>query len=611
MVKKGRVKPKPKERPLYLFIDQYCHIILIAILSLALILRIMALLSLKGSLYFDFLMYDENLYHTWAASLANGTFESSSVYEMAPLPAYFMALIYRLFSPDVLYIRITNIIFGVLNCWLVYLIAKELSNRTIGLIACLVAALYKPFIFYSIVPLNTSMSVFLFAFTCYLLVVVIGKTSMIKMLLLGIAIGLAYNVRPNCLVLIPVIFVILAWNAYRNSYSVKRVAMALILYAAGLVIVQSPFMIRNYLVAGEASATPSQSGLNLFICNNLQYGFPVPFASTVPSEMGIQFTIEASRRAGKKLSSGEASRYWTEEVINTAFEQPAAFTWKQLKKLLGFFNWLDKGDHYDIGFMSDYVRFFKFPFLGFWLILPFGMTGMVLNMSRGRKEFALSTMFIMYALTLVVFFSNSRVWLPLLVVLIPFAIIGVDSLWSYIRIKESKRKITYSVILAAFFIIEFLPVRDAKDMTAYLNTHAIILNSKGMTDEAVKYWERSSSLERHYSAFANLSLAGVYYRNGDKQKAFSFLDKIHDDSYAASNKYDIIGDIMIRESEFDKAVTAYEKALEINSGLRTTRVKLIKALWRIDKQKALEENDRLEYINSFYTLYGTKKESRG
>ncbi|HJX33932.1 MAG TPA: tetratricopeptide repeat protein, partial [Desulfatiglandales bacterium] len=455
-------------------------------------------------------------------------------------------------------------------------------------------------------PLNTAMSVFLLGVTCCLLAAIFSKVSMIRVFLLGIAISLAYNVRPNCLVLIPVIFALLGWHAYRNNYALKRIAMILILYAAGAVIVQSPFMIRNYLVAGEASATPSQSGLNLFICNNLQYGFPVPFASTVPSEMGIQFTIEASRRVGKKLSSGEASRYWTGEVIRTALEQPGVFTWKQVKKLLGFFNWLDRGDHYDISFVSDYARFFKFPFPGFWLILPFGMTGMVLNMSRGRKEFALSAMFIVYALTLVVFFSNSRVWLPLLVVLIPFAILGIDNLRSYIKGGETRRTIIYLVVLAGFFIIEFLPVRDTNDITGHLNSYAIILNSKGMEDKAIEYWERSSSMEKHYSDFANLSLGNKYYSKGEKEKAHYYLNKISDESYAAPYKYETIGDIMVREGQFDKAVTAYYKALDINSGLRTTRAKLIKALWRIDKQKALEENERLEYINSFYNLYGVK-----
>ena len=145
------------------------YLLLSAILLLALILRIVALLSLKESIYFDYLLWDERLYHNWAMKIAKGTFHSSSVYEMAPLPAYLMAFIYRIFSPDILYIRILHIIFGVLTCFLIYLIGKEMADRTVGLIACLIACLYKPFIFYSIVPLKTALSVFLFALMCYLL----------------------------------------------------------------------------------------------------------------------------------------------------------------------------------------------------------------------------------------------------------------------------------------------------------------------------------------------------------------------------------------------------------------------------------------------------------
>jgi len=84
-------------------------------------------------------------------------------------------------------VRISNIIFNVLTCWLIYLIGRDLSNRTTGLIACLIAALYKPFIFYSIVPLNTSMSVFLFALACWLLVAFIKRGTMTRAFLLGIA----------------------------------------------------------------------------------------------------------------------------------------------------------------------------------------------------------------------------------------------------------------------------------------------------------------------------------------------------------------------------------------------------------------------------------------
>ncbi|MFH1784673.1 MAG: glycosyltransferase family 39 protein, partial [bacterium] len=547
------------------------------------------------------------VYHTWATKIANGTFESSSVYEMAPLPAYLMALIYRLFSPDVVYIRIANIIFGVLTCYLVYLIGKEMANRKIGLLACLVAALYKPFIFYSIVPLKTSLSVFLFASFVYFFVAILNKNSMIKVILLGIAIGLANNVRPNCAVLIPLIPLFIIWNYYKGQASLKILTTTIILYGVGLSIAMSPFMIRNYLVAGESAPTPSQSGFNLYMCNNLKYSYPLPFASTSPFEQGIHFTIEASRRVGKKLSPREASSYWTNEVIKTAIEQPVAFTWRLCKKTLGFFNWFEKGDHYHIGFVSNFVKFFKIPFFSFWLILPFGMAAMAVNMFGNRKLLSLSAVFFIYASTLILFFTNVRVRLPLLVILIPFAAIGVNNLISYIREKQSKKLGIFAAITITFLVIEFLPVQDTDDMTAYYNTHAIILNSKGFENEAIRYWENSSRMNKHYSAFANLSLAGEYYRRRNIQKALYYLNKISDDSFAAAYKYELIGDMMASQQQMQKAISAYEKSVEINSGRRITRSKLVKIYWKTDKQKALEEHDKLEYISSFYDLYESKR----
>jgi len=613
--KKDRHRDREKERGvkpgkiegLQAFCERHHLPLLFCILAAAFILRLLALSSLKGTIYFDYLMYDERLYHEWAKALAEGTFQSSSVYEMAPLPAYFMAMIYWLLSPDIMLVRVSNIIFDLLTCWLVYLLGRDLSNRTTGLIACLIAALYKPFIFYSIVPLNTSMSVFFFALTCWLLVAFVKKASLTRAFFLGVAICLAYNVRPNCLLLIPAMMLIIMWDAFRNKYPLKTFVVAMLLYASGVAAVEAPFMIRNYMKAGEASAVPSQSGLNLYICNDLEYGFPVPFASTVPSEMGIQFTIEASRRTGKRLSSGEASKYWTDEVIRMALDRPAAFTGKQVRKLLGVFNRFDYGDHYQVGFISDFARFFKFPFPDLWLILPFGMTGMCLAMFRDRKSFALAGVFIVYAATLVVFFSHTRVRMPIMIILIPFAVTGLEKLYSHIKNKEPKKKLIYAGILALFFVIEFLPVRDTKDTTAYLNTHANILKSKGLTGEALKYLEESSRLEKHYSDFANLSLAGLYYNKGEKDRAFSYLNRISDKSYAASYKYELTGDIMAKERQYDKAVTAYERALDINSGMRLTRRKLIDVLLKVDRGKVQEQYEKLIYINSFYNLYNTKE----
>jgi len=603
MKKKGRLKQKSEDRLTSPFLDRYPHLILIAILSLALILRILALLSLKESIYFDYLLWDERVYHEWALKIANGT-PVLSTYGFAPVPAYIMALTYKIFSPDILYIRIMNILLGVLTCHLVYLIGKEMLNRLTGLIASLIACLYKPFIFYSIVPLKTSLSVFLFALTIYIFLSVLRRYSMIKAVLLGLVIGLMLNVRPNCIIIIPFLPLLFIWNMCKDGAPVKGIAGSFLLYFAGILISVFPFVMENFRVSGELKFTTSQTGYALYIGNNLDnpdpYFRPVPFASPSPFEQGTQMIIEASRREGRRLSAKEGSYFWTRETMKIAKEQPGAFMWKIWQKVLVFFNRFEAGDHYHIGFMSRFVTFFKLPFLGFWIILPFGMSGMAVNILRSRRFLFTSLILFLYGLTLVVFFTDTRFRLPMMVLLIPYTVIGVRDMISYMKDRDIKMITVCISIVAVLFAIEYLPVRGTDDLTAYYNTHAIILDSKGFKDEAIKYWEESSFMNKPYSAFANLSLAGKYYGKRDRRNALSYLEKIPEDSFAASYKYEIIGDIMLGEGQIKDAISAYQRSLEINSGRREVRTKLIKVYWRTDREKAMKEYDTLEYIISFY-----------
>ncbi len=584
-------------------LNRYFYLILSGILLLALILRIAALFSLKESLYFDFLLWDERLYHNWAEKIATGTFQSSAVYEMAPLPAYFMAIVYKIFSPDILYIRTANIVFGVITCALVYLIGKELANRKVGLLACLIACLYEPFILYSIVPLKTSLSLVFFASMVYLFISILNRPFVIKAFLLGITIGLVQNVRPNCIVLIPLLPLLIAWILYKSKSTLGILTAILIFYALGLCTSNAPFMIRNYRVAGETSATVSQSGFNLYMCNNLEYGYPLPFATTSPFEQGIHFTIEASRRAGKKLTPQEASSFWRGEIIKTALDQPSKFKRLMFRKTLALFNHNERGDHYNIKFLSNFVQFFNFPFPGIWLILPFGMAGLISGMFVSRRYRALGAVFFLYAATLIVFFINIRVRLPLLIILIPFAALGICNAITYIREKQLKRIAVFSAITICFLVIVSIPMTGAGDMTSHYNTYAIILDSKGLEDEAIKYWEKSSNMDRHFSDFANLALAKKLYKKRDINNSIEYINKISNDSFVAAQKYAFIGDIMMLQNKIDVAIDAYERSLDFNSSQIHTRQKLINILYKTDRKRAFEEKEKLKDISSFYNLY--------
>jgi len=110
----------------------------------------------------------------------------------------------------------------------------------------------------------------------------------------------------------------------------------------------------------------------------------------------------------------------------------------------------------------------------------------------------------------------------------------------------------------------------------------------------------SSQMNRPYSVFANLSLAKIYRSRKEYEKAASYLNKIADSSFAAADKYETIGDVWVDHRQTGKAIAAYEKSLEINSGRRRPRRKLLKLFKKLDQKRFSTESQKLLYISSFY-----------
>jgi 4-amino-4-deoxy-L-arabinose transferase-like glycosyltransferase len=573
---------------------------------------------------------DEEFYHTWASRIADGTFSPEATYRSAPLPAYVMAAIYKVFSPDISYIRMFHVILGVLTCWFIYGIGRLLGNRITGLSACFVAAVYKPFIFYSIVLLNTIQSVCLFAMTTLLFLSTIESLSglqstpsppkslppsasgerpnrsLIHAALLGLAAGLFIETRGNAIILIPVIPPSLLFFAYIEKTSLKKIAAVISLFVLCFCFAVAPFAIRNYSATGHVSLSTAQTGFALYTGNNLDnpdpYYRPVPFASSMPSEQLIQMTIEASRRVGKKLSNQEASAFWKGEIMKAAAEKPAAFLKKMGQKVLVLFNRFEAGDHYDMDFMKRFLPFFKIPFLPFAIILPLGMAGMMISFRKSHKVSGAIFFFVFYGATLVLFFTSDRLRLPLLVLFIPFAVLGVQRFIHFMKMKSYEKAVPFIIAVMVVTIVEFIPVRATQDMTCYYNTHANILANKGFGTEAIRYLKESSQMNGSYSSFANLLLARVYYQQGDTALGNEYLKLIPDNSFAAAWKYDLYGDFMARSGQMEKTIQAYDRSLEINSGNRPVLMKLMRLYELSDPRKARQIGERINYISSFYNV---------
>jgi tetratricopeptide (TPR) repeat protein len=417
-------------------------------------------------------------------------------------------------------------------------------------------------------------------------------------------VGGLINVRQNAIVLIPVFVLLLMWHQYRSAASPKSVMRSAVVYVLGLGLATAPFFVHNYRATGEYKFSPS-SGFNLYLANSLDnpypYYRPAAFATSVPWDQGVQFVIEASRRSGKKLTPGEASSFWAREVLRIALEHPGKLPWKLWQKTLLIVNRFEAEDNYDLGFISRFVPFFRFPFFAFWFIVPFGIAALSLSVARSYGSFALAVIAGVYSLTMILFFSNMRIRIPLLVILIPYAAIGFEMLFQASKGGLARMHPRSFLIIAGIVgIIGFLPVAGTGDLSGHYNTHAIILSSKGLRNEAIQYWEASSAMERPYSAYANLSLAVVHYSKGDREKGNRYLAKIPDASFAAAGKYELLGDGYEKQGRTEEAIAAYERSLKINSGQIKPRFKLIRLYSSRDSERAKKGKNELAYIKSFY-----------
>lgn len=586
------------------FIRAHFAGLLIVILVVGIAARFAALLAFKDTPYFDFLMMDERIYHDWAVKIISGTYTPAAAYEFPPLPAYITALVYKLFSPDPLYIRYLNIAFGTATCLFIGLTGKELDAEATALLAALIAALYKPFILYSAVPLKTALSVFLCSVVVYLTALFSNRPTWFQSFLLGLFTALALNVRGNYLAFIPILAAAVVLVYWKKRRSVKRLCIGIALYASGLCVVVAPFAIRNHAVTGDWVLSTTQAGFNFYLGNNLanaeHYSRPVSFAASSPILQGVQFTIEASRRSGKTLTAGEASWFWTKQVFQQAVRKPSMFMCKLVGKALAGVNRHEACDHYSIPFLSTFMPYFKLPFFSFLLIMPLGFAGMLIETLRSKKGGWLATLCAGYFLTLVLFFTNGRYRIPLLTILIPFAALTIYRCAIAIRQHDFKLLFLFFAPFSIFLLLEFVPVKGSADQTAYYNMHGIILENRGDHSAALEFWEASSRMKGSFSPYADLMLAKVNYRNGDHKIAKKYLDHIADDSFAAAYKYDLLGDIHRSELQFSIAAGAYEKSLMINSGQLAVRQKLVKLLLRLDPVLANRQRSILLSLLSYY-----------
>jgi len=141
----------------------------LAIFGVALFVRLLHVWLIRRSPFFSLLMGDSRGYDEWARRIAGGEWMGHDVFYQAPLYPYLLGAIYAIAGRHLLLVRVVQTVIGSASCALLALAAARFFNRTTGIVAGLMLALYAPAIFFDGLLQKSVLDVFFVCLALYLM----------------------------------------------------------------------------------------------------------------------------------------------------------------------------------------------------------------------------------------------------------------------------------------------------------------------------------------------------------------------------------------------------------------------------------------------------------
>ena len=280
-------------------------------------------------------------------------------------------------------------------------------------------------------------------------------------------------------------------------------------FVLGCLVVLSPVLARNYVVARELVLVSSHGGLNFYIGNNETAD------GTYHAVRDIRPTIEGqavdSRRVAEKavghpLSAREVSRWFYGRAFDWIRAHPANALGLFLRKLAFTIHQTDLALNYSYEFFSrDVASPLRILIVGPWLLVPLGFSGAATRW-RDRGFVTWFAFVPVYALSVAVFFVASRYRLPLLVAL-AIASAGV------LRIRRPG-PIVVGLLLAVIALWPFGLNSGRSDEQTNLVVRLIERGDYAAADARIAQWEghHREPARLHHRAALQFAAAGEHPR---------------------------------------------------------------------------------------------------
>lgn len=472
-------------------------------------------------------LLDAKVYHEWAQAIASGEFLRGKAFYQSPLYPYFLGLVYALFGPHFWLVGLINALFEAGTATLLSLIAlRAFGSLSAAVGTGVIAAFYRPTIFYTAPVMKEPLGLFLLALFFCLFQRGLSLPRTRTFFFSGLVLGLAVLVRGNLLCLAPVALAV-------GFYVMRRTfAKSAGLFLLGLILAIMPATVHNYLASGDFVLTNYTDGFNLYIGNspyaNGTNSYP-PEVSTDPVQEEMNTIWVATQAAGRSLSPSEISDYWRQEALSFM----AAHPWRTIElvfnKAIAFWNGHEQFDNYDIAFIEkNFGTILGWPLLTFWMLTPLAGAGAVLLAQRHPRQVALLLLFALaYMGTLLLFYVTDRYRLPVIVFLMPLAGAAFSGIKTAFE-DRAWRSLALAGSVALFFL--YLGLRaplNPVDLSAFnWGTLSMVYSDLEEDQKAIEAFDKAvalSPVETGASAYVRVSYA--YEHLGNDEAAHQALER--------------------------------------------------------------------------------------
>ncbi|RKX30668.1 MAG: hypothetical protein DRP22_04840 [Verrucomicrobia bacterium] len=427
------------------------------VFGVAAILRLLLVLDYSQGDFACCPILDQLEYVQTARKLAGG--EPVALVWRAPLYVHFVAVVFRSGGGEEIAVRVVQAFLSAATAALVYAIGRTLLGTAAGIAAGLAFAVHWSSILYCTQIVPVTLFSFLATAAMYLLC---RYGSAAARAAAGFSAGLATLTRPT---MIPSLAAWGVWCLAGVRTSPRRALRGLIAFAAAASMVIGPVVYSSSKRAGGAVPLSPLGGYNLFVGNNPESDGKTVWASE-----------RALRRAGISvaLQPSEYQRRYLRLVWHYVREHPVRETALLLRKCYYLINDYRISSTFDMDLMERNLSLpFRIlaglPFNG--IIWPLGILGLAVAGFRDRRVTWVSLFVLSYAATVIIFFVNERLRLPLLPGLIILAAAGIRHIVAATR-GDRVRMAVFLVVLLVICNSRLMGVADPRDLVELDIRHA-------------------------------------------------------------------------------------------------------------------------------------------